>query len=78
MISSLNIYQLSSLCLDPVRTQDVQDERRSAEEEAGAAEEGDVHELPAPLDRRQYAGHLVLPGQWNITGVYISNILADV
>ncbi len=29
---------------------------------AGPAEEGDVDELPAPLDTRQHARHLVLSG----------------
>ena len=51
---------------DPLPGQGVQHGGRGGEQEAGAAEEGHVHELPASLDCRQYAGHMVLPGSSNI------------
>ena len=55
------LYCITAL-IDSLRGKAIQDERTRVRQKACPAQEGNVHELPAPLDCRQYAGYLVLSG----------------
>ena len=60
-LQSVTTTNYGMLCLGSVQ-QKIRPQQHGGPEEAEPVEEGHEHELPAPLDRGQHAGHLVLPG----------------